>query len=171
MLETFGENGVDAFGRLADQGGVRGVRRGGAQCVAHHDDPLIDPADQDDQDREERGDRDHDHQPADDRAPPQVALRRRQRQNGRASHGQPPSRVRPRFRPATMTSAWSMVVFSSLSAAVLCTDSVSESLIVSACLPIDAASIRIGTTSATTTSTTTMVIVYPTTQPVLSMTS
>ena len=57
-----------------------------------------------------------------------------------------------------MTSACSIVVFSPFRAAVLCTDSVSESLIIFASLPMEPASTRIGTTRATTTSTTTMVM-------------
>ena len=52
-----------------------------------------------------------------------------------------------------MIVACSMVVRSAPSGAVLCTASVSASLIFGASLPIDRASSKIGTTRATTTST------------------
>ena len=58
-----------------------------------------------------------------------------------------------------MIVACSMVVRSAPSGAVFCTASVSASLIFGASLPIDRASSRIGTTSATTTSTMTMPMV------------
>src|SRR5205823_5104388 len=115
-----------------------------------------DRAYQHDEDGEQGGHREHDDEPADDRPPPQVSLCGRERQ---VSHGQPPSLVRPRSSPATMTWACSIVVLSSFRAAVLWTDSVSESSIALACRPIERASSRIGTTRATTTRTTTIVIV------------
>ena len=58
-----------------------------------------------------------------------------------------------------MIVACSIVVRSAPSGAVLCTASVSASLIFGASLPIERASSRIGTTSATTTRTITMPIV------------
>jgi hypothetical protein len=58
-----------------------------------------------------------------------------------------------------MIVACSIVVRNAPSGAVLCTASVSASLILGASLPIDRASSRIGTTSATTTSTMTMPMV------------
>src|SRR5215472_10253047 len=66
-----------------------------------------------------------------------------------------------------MVTAYSIVVRSAPSGAVLCTASVSASLIFGASSPIWRASTRIGTTSATTTRTTTMPMVQPMTQPVL----
>src|SRR5215467_10924905 len=68
-----------------------------------------------------------------------------------------------------IVTAWSIVVRRAPSGAVLCTASVSASLIFGASLPMARASSRIGTTSATTTRTITMPIVYPTTQPVVAV--
>src|SRR5215468_11935024 len=159
VFEALGEDGVDTFGGLTDERRVVGVRLRGLQGLPHHDHTLIDAPHQDDQDGEQRSDGEHDHKPANDAAPPQAALRRRQcLRLGHVSHGQPPSLVRPRLSPAVIASAWSMVMCSSLRAAVLRTDSVSESLIIVASSPIERASSRIGTTSATTTSTTTIVM-------------
>src|SRR5580700_11656167 len=66
-----------------------------------------------------------------------------------------------------MIVACSIVVRSAASGAVLCTALVSASLIFGASSPIDLASHRIVTTSATTTTASTMPMVHPMTQPVL----
>ena len=78
---------------------------------ADQHDPPVDRAHQQHEDGEQGGDgEDHD-EAADDGAPPQAPLRRRQ---GEHSHRQPPSRLRPRRSPAAITSAASIVVFSSV---------------------------------------------------------
>src|SRR5215470_5500623 len=66
-----------------------------------------------------------------------------------------------------MVTAYSIVVRSAPSGAVLCTASVSASLILGASSPINLASHRIVMTSAATTTVSTMPIVQPMTQPVL----
>src|SRR5215472_8408837 len=66
-----------------------------------------------------------------------------------------------------MVTAYSIVVRSAPSGAVLCTASVSASLIFGASSPIDLASHRIAMTSAATTTVSTMPMVQPMAQPVL----
>src|ERR1700741_1827404 len=78
----------------------------------------------------------------------------------------PPSLARPRCRPPMMIVACSFVVRSAPSGAVFCTASPSASLLLGASLPIERASSRIGTASATTTSTMPIPMVEPPTQPV-----
>ena len=77
VLEAFGQHGLDPRRGLRDQRGVGRVGRGLRQGVADLDDPAVDRAHQQDQDREQRGDGQDDDEAADDRAPPQVALRSR----------------------------------------------------------------------------------------------
>src|SRR5690606_5666249 len=119
----------------------------------------VDDLDQVDQQAEQCGDGQHHHEPGDDRDPPQRFV-------GACQHRQPPNLARPRARPATMTSAWSMVVFSCSSAAVLLTARCNGPFNSAACCPIRRASSRIGVTSATTASTTPTPMTNPTVQPV-----
>src|SRR6516164_3653160 len=157
VLQALGEDGLDAGGDLRDQHGVRGVRLRRLERVPDRDDPPVDDLHQVDEQAEQRRDRDHHDDAEDVRRQPQVVLGRGHGQ--RVVHRYPPSLARPRCRPPMMTVAYSIVVRSAPSGAVLWTASVSASLIFGASSPIWRASTRIGTTSATTTRTTTMPIV------------
>src|SRR3984893_17897745 len=156
VLQAFSEDGLDAGGYLRDQHGVRGVRRGRLERVPDGDHPAVDDLHEVDEQAQQGGDRDHHDDAEDVRDRPQVVLGRG---HGQRVHRYPPSLARPRCRPPMMIVACSMVVRSAPSGAVWFTASVSASLILGASLPIDRASIRIGTTSATTTSTMTIPMV------------
>src|SRR6185437_5018608 len=151
VLQALGEDRVDAGGDLRDQHRVGGVRLRGLEGVPDGDHPAVDVLDQVDEQAEQDRDRHEDDRADDERAHPQGVLS--------GVHGYPPSLARPRCSPAMMMVACSIVVRSAPSGAVLVTASVSASLIFGASFPMDRASSRIGTTSATMTRTITMPIV------------
>ena len=73
VLEALGEHGVDAGPRSRRSARCRRCWPPPACSVSRiDDDPPVDRAHQQDEDREQRGDREDDDEAADDRAPPQV---------------------------------------------------------------------------------------------------
>ena len=74
MLESLGQYRLDARRGGADQSGVVGVGLGLLEPLLHRHDAPLDGADLHDQDGEESRDGEHDHETADDGAPPQVLL-------------------------------------------------------------------------------------------------
>src|SRR5580698_8054760 len=145
MLQALGQHRLYSVGDLGDQHRVGGVRGGGFERVADADHPAVDAGHVVDEQAEQGGDGEDDDEAENDRPHPERVL-------GTVHGAYPPSRARPRCRPPIMTVAYSIVVRSAASGAVLSTALASSSLIFGASLPMDRASKRIGTTSATTTS-------------------
>src|SRR5215471_19026746 len=162
VLQALGEHGLYSAGDLRDQGRVRRVGRGGLERVPDLDHPPVDDLHEVNQQAQQAGDREHDDEAHDDHAHPERVFCRC---HGQVVHRYPPSRARPRCSPPMMIVACSIVVRRPPSAAVLCTALVSSALIEGASLPIERASMRIGTTSATTTRTIKPPITYPRVQP------
>src|ERR1700685_3801226 len=150
VLEALREDGLHTGGNLRDQHGIGGIRRGRLERVPDRDDPAVDDLHQVDEQAQQGRDGDNHDNAENVRDRPQVVLGGG---HGQRMHRYPPSLARPRCRPPMMMVACSIVVRSAPSGAVCFTASVSASLIFGASLPIDRASIKIGTTSATTTST------------------
>src|SRR5215472_11196599 len=162
VLEAFGQHCLHAVRDLRDQRCVGGVGLRGLKSLPDRYDPLVDAPHEVDQQAQEGGDRHDDDEAKDHGYGPRRVLVGR---HGQCVHGQPPSRARPRCRPPMMMVACSMVVRSAPSGAVLRTAPVSPALIFGASSPIERASSKIGTTSATTTTTSTMPMTKPSIQP------